>query len=106
MVNCAALGCPNLQPAPFTGGRYDAMLEDAARAFVNHPRGARVQDGRLHVSSIYHWYKEDFGDGDAGVIQHLLRYAEDELAAGLRTVIRIHRHDYDWSLNGAKDGVS
>jgi hypothetical protein len=102
MVNCAALGCPNLAPAPFTAGRTEAMLEDAARAFVNHPRGARVEDGRLHVSSIYHWYREDFGDDDAGVIDHLRRYADDALRRALGSVGRIHRHDYDWALNLAR----
>jgi len=101
LVNCAALGCPNLALEPYTADRWDAMLEAAARDFVNHPRGARVENGRLHVSSIYHWYKEDFGDNDAGVIGHLLRYAEGDLADGLRSVTRIDRHSYDWMLNEA-----
>lgn len=106
MVNCAALGCPNLMPKPFTGENWDAMAETAATAFVNHPRGARVEDGRLHVSSIYHWYKEDFGDDDYGVIRHLMQYAEDDLLRRLRSVTRIHRHDYDWDLNEPAEGTS
>lgn len=106
MVNCAALGCPNLVSEPFTGARWDAMAEAAAAAFVNHPRGARVEDGRLHVSSIYHWYQEDFGGGDRGVIRHLLRHADDGLFGDLRSVTGIHRHDYDWALNEASGGAS
>jgi hypothetical protein len=77
-------------------------LDDAARAFVNHPRGATVlADGRLRVSSIYHWFREDFGGTDAGVIAHLRQHAAPALAARLATVTAVAGHDYDWALNDA-----
>jgi hypothetical protein len=98
-VNCASLGCPDLRTEAYEGARIDEQLDEAARAFVNHPRGARVANGRLHVSSIYHWFQEDFGGNDAGVIEHLLQHAEPNLAAALEGVDRIARHSYDWDLN-------
>lgn len=101
-VNCASLGCPNLPPQAFTAANTEALLEAGARAYVNHARGARVDKGRLQVSSIYHWFKADFGGDDAGVIAHLRRYAEPPLAAQLAGITRIARHDYDWSLNEAR----
>ncbi|MFQ5958959.1 MAG: DUF547 domain-containing protein, partial [Alphaproteobacteria bacterium] len=70
-VNCASIGCPNLRAEAFTGSGAEALLSQAAVDYVNHPRGAEVRGGRLVVSSIYAWYKEDFGDSDAGVIDHL-----------------------------------
>lgn len=100
-VNCAALGCPNLQAEAFTRANAEGLLEAAARAYVNHPRGARVVDGGLVVSSLYVWYQEDFGGTDVGVIAHLKRYAGPGLAAALATVQRIDAHAYDWSLNAA-----
>jgi len=101
-VNCASIGCPNLRPRAFRAATLEADLDDAARAFVNHPRGASLQpDGRLVVSSIYHWFKEDFGGTDAGVIAHLRRYAAPPLAARLGTVTAIADHAYDWALNDA-----
>jgi hypothetical protein len=102
MVNCAALGCPNLLPQPFTGETWDAMASLAAKQFINHPRGARVDNGRLNVSSIYHWYMEDFGNSDSGVISHLSAYAEEALASDLLSIERIHRHDYDWALHDVR----
>lgn len=101
-LNCASLGCPNLQPRAFTAATTEAMLDDAARAYVNHPRGARVTDGRLFVSSIYLWYKPDFGGDDAGVIAHLRRYAVPPLAEGLAPIAAIAGDRYDWALNDAK----
>ncbi len=103
-VNCAALGCPNLRPQPFTAARLDAMLDAGARAYVNHPRGARVNDGKLRVSSIYVWFRADFGGDDAGVIAHLKRYAEPDLRRALSGVRRIASHDYDWALNDTSAG--
>lgn len=100
-VNCASIGCPNLAREPFQADRLDAQLDAAAYAFVNHPRGVRLDEGRLVVSSIYHWFKEDFGGDDRGVIRHLLAYAAPSLAMPLQKVDRIASHAYDWSLNEA-----
>ncbi|MFA5950079.1 MAG: DUF547 domain-containing protein [Hyphomicrobium sp.] len=98
-VNCASIGCPNLQPEAFTGAKLDAQLDAAAKAYVNHPRGAAVTNGNLAVSSIYSWFKKDFGDTDDGVIRHLRAYAAPPLAAELKSVAAINSHSYDWRLN-------
>jgi hypothetical protein len=100
-VNCASLGCPNLQRQAFTAGNTESLLKTAARDFVNHPRGARVEDGRLVVSSIYDWFVDDFGGNDRGVIEHLKTYAEAELRGALSKIDRISDDRYDWQLNGS-----
>ena len=103
-VNCAALGCPNLRPRPFTADRLETMLDDGARAYVNHPRGARMTGDGLVVSSIYVWFQADFGGDDAGVIAHLKRYADSGLTAKLAEAEGIADHGYDWTLNDAASG--
>lgn len=101
-ANCASLGCPNLAPVPYTADTADAMLTANARNFVNHPRGVSVTEKGLIVSSIYKWFKEDFGGTDRGVIEHLRTYASPELSERLAGVARIYDDQYDWRLNGAK----
>jgi uncharacterized protein DUF547 len=101
-LNCAALGCPNLGPRAFVPASAEAALDEAARRYVNHPRGARIDNGRLYVSSIYVWYKTDFGGNDRGVIEHLRRYAAPPLAPTLAPQATIAGDSYDWSLNDAK----
>lgn len=101
-VNCASLGCPNLQPQAYTPGNMEALLDAGARAYVNHPRGATLAKGRLIVSSIYVWFQADFGGDDAGVIAHLKKYAEPELKKQLAEARRINDDEYDWSLNDAR----
>jgi len=101
-LNCAALGCPNLLPGAFSAANTEALLEAAARMFVNDPRGVGFDDGRLIVSSLYVWYAGDFGGSDKAIIAHLKRYAEPPLRAKLGAVEKIDDDYYDWTLNAAK----
>ena len=98
-VNCASLGCPDLAGVPWSATPH-AMLERAAAAYVNHPRGVSFDSrGGLVVSSIYRWFREDFGDSTAGVLDHLRRNAAPALAARLEGLASIADHAYDWRLN-------
>ncbi len=102
-VNCASLGCPNLGRQAYTAETAEELLEAAARDYVNHPRGARFDGEKLVVSSIFVWYRDDFGGSDAGVVESLRRYATPELARRLQSWDGGLDHDYDWSLNAAGD---
>jgi hypothetical protein len=99
-VNCASLGCPNLQPEAYAADNSEALLEKGAREYVNHPRGVAVKSGKLAVSSIYEWFKEDFGGSRESLLQHWLKYADKPLAAALKDHSGGFSHAYDWSLNG------
>lgn len=100
-VNCAAVGCPNLQRAAFTAANAERLLELGARDYVNSPRGTRLTKDGLIVSSIYVWFRSDFGGSDRSVIAHLAGHAEPDLKSKLATVTAIAGHDYDWRLNDA-----
>jgi hypothetical protein len=98
-VNCASLGCPNLQPEAYTAANTEALLDRGARQYVNHPRGARLERGRLILSSIYDWFQEDFGGSEQGVLRHLAAYADGELQGALDGYSGRISYAYDWSLN-------
>lgn len=100
-VNCASIGCPNLKPTAWRGDTLSADLEAAARAYINHPRGVRVGADGIEVSRLYSWFRVDFGGNERGVVEHLLAYAEPELADRIQANPNIIRHHYDWSLNAA-----
>jgi hypothetical protein len=100
-VNCASIGCPNLQAEAFTAENTDELLDKGAREFVNSLRGVRIENGKLTVSSIYVWFESDFGGTDAGVIDHLKKYAHPDLRAQLEKIDRISDNQYDWMLNEA-----
>ena len=100
VVNCASIGCPNLHPVALTADNTEAIVEAAAVAYVNHPRGALFAGDDLVVSSIYAWFEEDFGSSEAGVLKHLRRYARPPLSDQLRGRGSYSDHRYNWKLNG------
>lgn len=101
VVNGAALGSPNLLAAPMTAVAAEAMLEAAARDFVNHPRGAAIERGRLAASSLYVWHAGDFGASPADVITHLRKYAATDFYTALSHIRQVTVDRYDWALNDA-----
>jgi hypothetical protein len=105
-VNCASLGCPNLQNRAFSAENSQSLLDRGAREFINHPRAARVdEDGDLQLSSIYDWFEDDFGN-EAGVIAHLKQYAALPLADALKSINEVDSYHYDWALNGLPGAVA
>jgi len=107
MVNCASIGCPNLKTTPWQSATLAADQEAAARAYINSPRGVKLNKGRLQVSSIYKWFKADFGGDAAGVLAHLNTYADADLRAALagrwkEGRRKIDKYSYDWAVNAPK----
>ncbi len=98
-VNCASLGCPNIQKQIYTATNTSTLLDQAARDYVNHARGVHFKGKKLVVSSIYHWYRDDFGKSDSNVIKHLIKYAEPTLKQMLLAYSGTFDHTYDWRIN-------
>ena len=98
-VNCASIGCPNLQNQAFTGGKLNAQLDQAARDYVNSSRGVVVKNGRVSASKIYSWFKKDFGPNQSALLAHFKKYADSSLKTQLNQINTINRYFYDWTLN-------
>lgn len=98
-VNCASLGCPNLQPQAYTPENMELLLEKGAREYVNHSRGVRFAGERLYLSSIYDWFQADFGESDEAVLRHLRQYAAPDIASRLKEFRGKISYDYDWRIN-------
>ena len=107
-VNCASIGCPALFAEAFTASKMEAQLEDGMRRFLGDPTRNRFADGKLEVSNIFKWFREDFEKGNKGFakLEDVFAKYADQLAAAPadREKIRaksvpISNLDYDWSLN-------
>lgn len=93
-VNCASLGCPNLQSQAFTAENTEALLEQAATTFINSEKGVLIKSGNTQLSSIYDWFADDFGNKQE-LIQHLAKYRPE-----LESLNGKFSYAYDWDLNG------
>ena len=103
-VNCASVSCPMLREEAYVGERLQEQLEEQARRFLSDRSRNRVRAGRLEVSKIFEWFREDFEPLD----NYLGRYAallagnpgeQDKIAA---RALPISFLDYDWSLNDSR----
>jgi len=110
-VNCASIGCPALRTEAFTGEKLTQQLDDSARNFLADHSRNRLENGKLELSSIFKWYREDFEKGWGGyksLFQFLGDYAsalgltaadKDKLQA---KALPVSFMDYDWKLNVKK----
>ena len=99
-LNCAARSCPNLAPQAWRADGLDQALQEAERAYVNDPRGVTITSGGgIILSKIYVWFKEDFGNSEAEVLESLAEVAEPELQEKLQGRTSVRDYVYDWTLN-------
>jgi hypothetical protein len=100
-VNCASIGCPMLREEAFVADRLEAQLEEQAVRFLSDRSRNRFEAGKLEVSKIFDWFKEDFGVRE----QYFARYARlladapeaQKLVAEARAPLAFL--EYDWTLN-------
>ncbi len=101
-VNCASYSCPNLSTTAFTAENTEEQLTQAAKDYINNPRGVTVDGEDLLLSKIFDWYSVDFGKNEEELLQELAKYAEPELAERLSNHDGDIDYDYNWDLNETK----
>lgn len=110
-VNCASVGCPALRAEAFTGDKITQQLDASAKDFLSDRSRNRVSNGKLELSSIFKWYREDFERGWGGY-KSLFQFLGDYSSAlGLSAAdtqkvqaksMPVSFLDYDWRLNVKK----
>ncbi len=102
-VNCASVGCPMLREEAYVATRLERQLEEQAARFLSDRSRNRLSAGRLEVSRIFDWFKEDFEPRGAYFAKQAERLADDVQGRALIAQGRapLHFLDYDWSLNDA-----
>jgi len=80
---------------------------DIVREDYNEPRvhfafncaSIGCPDLKLTASSIFKWYRKDFGKNEAELAQYLSQFATGAKKTALENATKIDDYDYDWSLN-------
>ena len=98
-LNCASLGCPDLQSEAFRADSYQRLLERGAEQFLTHERAVDFDREILMLSSIFDWYGEDFGQDQAAILAAIARYTAPDITGRLRGFSGRIRYHYDWALN-------
>ncbi|MFZ2155676.1 MAG: DUF547 domain-containing protein [Bradyrhizobium sp.] len=112
-VNCASVGCPMLREEAYLAQRLEAQLEQQTVRFLSDRSRNRVSaQGKLELSKIFDWFKEDWSGRHAAIPSresYLAKYASlltddpehRRLVADGRAPLTFL--DYDWSLNDARN---
>jgi len=95
-VNCASIGCPMLREEAYVAARLEAQLDEQAQRFLGDRTRNRYREGRLEVSRIFDWFKEDFEPREQYFARHAGLLGHPGGAAPLAFL------DYDWSLNDSR----
>lgn len=104
-IVCASLGCPRLWNHAYTGEGLGEQLDANARHFFSQRQNYRLdrEPNKLHLSSIFKWFGEDFGAGDDALRKTAARYVSDEDGKYLlEKKPGIEFFDYDWRINEQK----
>ena len=105
-VNCASIGCPMLREEAYAADKLERQLEEQAVRFLSDRTRNRFnpESGRLEVSKIFDWFKEDFGARE----QYFARYAKlladapEQQKAVAEGRMPLAFLEYDWTLNDAR----
>ncbi len=102
-VNCASVGCPMLREEAYVALRLEVQLDEQARRFLSDRSRNRLSDGRLEVSRIFDWFKQDFAPREAYFAGYAGLLADDVTGRELirKKAAPLRFLDYDWSLNDA-----
>ena len=107
-VNCASIGCPALRGEAYNATHLDAQLEEQTTRFLADTTRNYIKEDKLHLSSIFKWYKEDFEQGFRGahsLSEFILLYSDalnltnNQIAKIKANKVAINFLDYDWALN-------
>ncbi|KAL0487008.1 egl-10 [Acrasis kona] len=102
-LNCGAKSCPPIRA--YVPEKLDYQLDLASRNFCDGEVVVDEKNKVVSMSKIFQWYKDDFGNSDVELLNHVRGYIDDKeirdsLVRLLQTgKVRVKYHYYDWSLN-------
>ncbi|UCB52067.1 MAG: DUF547 domain-containing protein [Candidatus Zixiibacteriota bacterium] len=108
-VNCASISCPRLFNQPWSPEILNEQLDRAARIYINDRSQNYLdpEEGRLYLSSIFKWYRDDFEDWlkkqgrRADIREYVQQYFDEENQRiySTRDKWKVKYLKYDWGLN-------
>ena len=101
-IVCASVSCPDLRTEVYTEKKLNAQLDDQMKGLLaNSGKGLQIdrQKGKIYISSIFKWFKEDF-ESRGGVVTFITPYSPERDRKYLQGKnYKVAYLDYDWDLN-------
>lgn len=93
LLNCASIGCPNIGLEAYTSTNIFYYLSMSEKSFLNSLKGVNIDGKTLILSSIFKWYRSDFGVNEEEVLVYISKLNSADLKN------RRIKYLYNWDLN-------
>jgi len=106
-LNCASGSCPVLRTEAYDAKHLDEQLDDQGRQFLadSTKNSFDLATRTARLSSIFKWYRGDFGASDTQALLTAAKYAPPEVRSAIEAdpaAWKVKFLAYDWSLNDQK----
>jgi hypothetical protein len=106
-IVCASISCPQLLNEAFEANKIESQLDKQTKLFINDSmrNSFNLKNREAHISKIFDWFDEDFGDSDENVLKFIADYLPAELKIDITNNIDdwdVLYKDYNWGLNEIK----
>ncbi len=91
-LNCGAKSCPPV--AIYDASRIDEQLDKSSSAYLNETSSYKVDENKVYVTSLFSWFRGDFG-GIKGVKNNFLK-KYNVIPLGSNPSVSFST--YDWTL--------
>ncbi len=92
---CAAISCPDIRNEMYSGKKLNEQLEDQTKTFLNSKKGVYIENNIIYLSSLFDWYKDDFGTTNDNIIKFINKYNQ----ININSKNQIKYITYLWDLN-------
>ncbi len=92
---CGARGCPPLINKAYRPENVDQLLQQQTKKALNNPQFIKVSGGKVELSEIFKWYKEDFTKNSRSELQFINKFRKEKIDESYE----MSYYPYDWRLN-------
>ena len=92
---CGAKGCPPLIAKAYRPETLDKQLEIQTKKALTNSEFVKISNGKVALSEIFKWYKEDFVKKGQNEIDFLNKFRSEKISSDAKVTY----YSYDWRLN-------
>jgi hypothetical protein len=98
-IVCASVSCPDILNEAYTANDLENQLDNQTGSFLqNRQKGLRFEnDNKLYISSIFKWFKKDFGD-KSGINKFITKHINKDVNHN-----SLKYMTYNWDLNMSEE---
>jgi len=106
-VNCASMGCPNVQDIAFTAENLESLLAKGEKDFFAQANKNNIdkKEKEVNISKIFDWYGGDFKKKHGSVAKYISKAFDTDADTKKKIATGkydIEYTDYSWKLNEVK----